>query len=60
MAFQSLRGFAEEEKISDELKSFFGIDYGRVICISSSTQWLEVLKRTSSEPDFLKMTSSRL
>jgi len=35
------------------------MDYGRVICISSSTQCLEVLKRTSSEPDFLEVTFSR-
>jgi len=32
---------------------------GRVIYISSSSQWLEVVKRMSSEPDFLKMTLSR-
>jgi len=56
---RSLRGFEEEEEISDELKSLFGMDYGRVICISSSTQWLEVLQITSSLPDFLEMTSSR-
>jgi len=54
----SVPDFVEEElKMSDELKSF--LDYQRVICISSSMQWLDVLKRTSSEPDYLKMTSIR-
>jgi len=31
-----------------------------VICINSNTQWLEVVNKTSAEPDFLEMTLNRL
>ena len=45
--------------MSDAFTSILGVNYGRMICVSNSTEQFEIKRGNNAKPDFLKMISSK-